>query len=388
MISVFTVSSTDKSVDYLYQIFGSMNGVVKTGAIDITILSTMFKTFNTIILAIGTLIVLYVMIVGVIQTAHEGEFMGKKWNNIWIPIRTVLGIAALVPIGSGYSAIQLVMMWVILQGVGAANTVWNTALGYAANVGTMKGITIPTTNSTSAIKALFQGLVCYQTMSYQPSSTNTPYGTYYCNINSCTPPNFDEPGILNSTNTKYSMGPQDACGTLTYCNQQTACADLKQDSLTCYVCKAQKQALQDMIPTLARVAEQFVKLDYEYQIYYSESKKAADAATLSGTEVKVTPPDWIQNYCTTGNKQKCYGGGDLPSPLGSSSLDSGGPTSAAINMYWTYGLQPAFGNEDFITTASKYYKGLLSDAITSYLAVAGQNEELGGRLDEARSTGL
>src|SRR3990167_10580214 len=169
MISVFTVSSTDKSVDYLYQIFGSMNGVVKTGAIDITILSTMFKTFNTIILAIGTLIVLYVMIVGVMLTAHEGEFMGKKWNNIWIPIRTVLGIALLVPMGSGYSAIQIVMMWVILQGIGAANTVWNTALAYAATVGSRQGVMVPSTGTDTAIKTLFGNMVCYKTAYYTSS---------------------------------------------------------------------------------------------------------------------------------------------------------------------------------------------------------------------------
>src|SRR3990167_7189494 len=157
MITFFTVLDTDKSVYYLQQIFGNMSGILTSGSgsnVDINILSTMFRTFNTIILTIGALIVLYVTVVGVMLTAHEGEFMGKKWNNIWIPIRTVLGIGLLVPMGSGYSAIQIVMMWVILQGVGAANTVWNTALGYAANVGTMKGITIPTTNSTSAIKAL------------------------------------------------------------------------------------------------------------------------------------------------------------------------------------------------------------------------------------------
>ena len=131
MITFFTVLDTDKSVYYLQQIFGNMSGILTSGSgsnVDINILSTMFRTFNTIVLTIGAL-------VGVMLTAHEGEFMGKKWNNIWIPIRTVLGIGLLVPMGSGYSAIQIVMMWVILQGIGAANTVWNTALAYAATVG-------------------------------------------------------------------------------------------------------------------------------------------------------------------------------------------------------------------------------------------------------------
>src|SRR3990167_9445363 len=101
-----------------------MNGLLgyePEGTTTMTILGRMFSVFNTIVMTVGAFVVVYVTVVGVMMTAHEGEFMGKKWNNIWIPIRTVLGIGALVPTASGYSGLQIIMMWVIIQGIGAAD---------------------------------------------------------------------------------------------------------------------------------------------------------------------------------------------------------------------------------------------------------------------------
>ena len=119
MINLFAYSANDQSLQYLIQIFGSMNGIIplppSAPAASVggttAILGVMFQTFNSIILAVGALIVVYVTIVGIMNTAHEGQFMGKNWNNLWIPIRTVLGISLLVPTPSGYSGIQIVMMW-------------------------------------------------------------------------------------------------------------------------------------------------------------------------------------------------------------------------------------------------------------------------------------
>src|SRR5829696_5220696 len=123
-MNLFAFAPDDQSCVYLNALFGNMNGVIcnPQGSTfeTISLLGTMFRTFNSVILAVAALVVLYTTIVGVMQTAHEGEFMGKKWNNIWIPIRMVFGIAFLVPTGSGYSVLQMIMMWVIVQGIGAA----------------------------------------------------------------------------------------------------------------------------------------------------------------------------------------------------------------------------------------------------------------------------
>jgi len=51
---------------------------------------------------------------GTINTAHEGETLGKKWDTMWTPLRTALAIAVVLPLPAtavtngigGISAIQ------------------------------------------------------------------------------------------------------------------------------------------------------------------------------------------------------------------------------------------------------------------------------------------
>ena len=167
MINIFTLpTANDQSLLYLNFIFGSMNGIIpssgSTTGGTVTLLGTMFLLFNTTILVIGVLMILYFTIVGLMMTAHEGEFMGKsKWSSLWVPIRMVLGIAALVPSTTGYSYLQYIMMWLIIQGVSAADNLWNSALAYVNVMGSPYAqVTLPTVGVTQAMNDLFKGLVC------------------------------------------------------------------------------------------------------------------------------------------------------------------------------------------------------------------------------------
>src|SRR3990167_2123312 len=168
LFSPYKYAFNDASMYYLFNIFGPMNGIISSPSSSITkfqqLLPNMFLVFNSVILAVGALVVVYVTIVGIMNTAHEGQFMGKDWNNLWIPIRTVLGISMLVPSSSGYSYIQLVMMWVIIQGIGAANLVWYSALQTLnGTFSAYSKITSPTMEARKAIDDVFQGLTCAQT---------------------------------------------------------------------------------------------------------------------------------------------------------------------------------------------------------------------------------
>ncbi|TLY47668.1 MAG: type IV secretion system protein DotA [Gammaproteobacteria bacterium] len=123
-----TPPSTDLSMSYLATIFGVVDGVLHgTGS---QILGTMFGAFNSIILVMASTILGYVLFVSILNTSHEGEFLGKKWSSIWVPLRTVAGVGLLLPKATGYSMIQILVLWVVVQGVGAADEVWNVALNY------------------------------------------------------------------------------------------------------------------------------------------------------------------------------------------------------------------------------------------------------------------
>lgn len=124
----FSPPPGDFSVVFLGNIFGIVDGVLHgTGS---QIMGTMFGVFNSAVLAIGGLIIMYTLIVSTMNTAQEGQMLGQKWSSIWVPLRSTLGLALLIPKASGYCLMQIFVMWIVIQGVGAADKVWEAALSY------------------------------------------------------------------------------------------------------------------------------------------------------------------------------------------------------------------------------------------------------------------
>src|SRR5688572_4846657 len=101
----FAPPATDFSVIFLGNLFGIVDGVLHgTGS---QIMGSMFSVFNSAVLALGGIIIMYTLIVSTMNTAHEGQMLGQKWNSIWIPVRSTLGLALLIPKASGYCLMQI-----------------------------------------------------------------------------------------------------------------------------------------------------------------------------------------------------------------------------------------------------------------------------------------
>ena len=389
-----TSVATDMSIQYLYTIFGPMNGVIASetaGSITITMLGTMFQVFNATVLAVGALMVVYVTVVGVMATAHEGEFMGKNWNNIWIPIRTVLGIASMVPTSEGYSGIQIVMMWVVMQGIGAADTLWNTVLGYVAVVGPPASkATVAISDPTATLKELFKGMVCYRsamgvgiqssggvvnnpTYSKYISYTGQPY---YCGSiatsggSPCTD-TFPPTVATLQQNTSFVMGPAGSCGTLSYCNYATSCTTAT--SLACLSCTAQINAIQTILSTFQPIADMLVQADYNYNYYY----KSSIAAASFPTKPQPAPPSMVSSFCAgqnppipTANCNALNSSLPNPNPTNQTStpMPNSAPSNTAETMYWPYAISPALGNSsNFIATMSSYYQAQLGAVLGAWI---------------------
>lgn len=124
----FAPPATDYSMVFLGNLFGIVDGVLSgTGS---QIMGSMFGVFNSAVLALGGIIIMYTLMVSTMNTAHEGQMLGQKWSSIWIPVRSTVGLALLIPKASGYCLMQIFVMWIVVQGVGAADKVWNAALSY------------------------------------------------------------------------------------------------------------------------------------------------------------------------------------------------------------------------------------------------------------------
>lgn len=399
MINLFNIASNDKSMQYLSSIFGLMNGVLwdPSGAVtsNDSILATMFKTFNAVMLTVAIIIVLYVMVVGLLKTAQEGEVMGKQWSSLWLPIRMVLGIASLIPTPVGYSSIQMIMMWVIVQGIGAADTIWTTALVKINLSGSVYAkANPPSVGNTTALSGLFQAMVCDATFRESGSivtvtGTPVPPG-YYC----ATTGDFCQENPFNPAATNvntYKLGPGGACGTLTYCNQDAACSgtstitqrdalgnenqitSYNQNSLGCLACQAQVNALAHIINEVyAPIAKQMEQTDYSYRNFYANNNPSAGSGFSSR---------WIGDYCTSlvgsSAPEKCcvLGPPSCESPRDIFSQYSvyndraiqDASKATVQNLYWPYSIKPLVGEDaNFITDAARYYQGTLDGVASSY----------------------
>lgn len=168
----FNPPQSDASVMMLGKLFGLVDGVLYGTSSQIV--GEMFGVFNSAVLALGGIILMYSLLVSTMNTAHQGEILGQKWSSIWIPMRSAAGVALLLPKASGYCVMQIFVMWVVLQGVGAADKVWNAALDYLSRGGIIVGKAIVNVQQAGGVAGLddkvYQGgkllksLVCMNTL--------------------------------------------------------------------------------------------------------------------------------------------------------------------------------------------------------------------------------
>lgn len=152
----FAPPASDYSVIFLGNLFGVVDGVLHgTGS---QIMGNMFAVFNSAVLALGGIIIMYTLLVSTMNTAHEGQMLGQKWSSIWIPVRSTMGLALLIPKASGYCLMQIFVMWIVVQGIGAADKVWAAALSYLNRGGVIIQAQVdPTTSYTEAASAGVSG---------------------------------------------------------------------------------------------------------------------------------------------------------------------------------------------------------------------------------------
>lgn len=163
----------DVSMVFLGNIFGVVDGVLSGSGSQIV--GEMFAIFNSAVLSLGGIILLYTLFVSSLNTAHEGQLLGQKWSSVWVPIRSTVGIALLLPKASGYCMMQIFVMWVVVQGVGAADKIWSAALGYLNRGGAIVQRQMPPSTSvnagngkiTNVAMAMLSAQVCMKTIEFQ-----------------------------------------------------------------------------------------------------------------------------------------------------------------------------------------------------------------------------
>ncbi|MFO1258842.1 MAG: DotA/TraY family protein [Gammaproteobacteria bacterium] len=162
----FDGQSTDKSIEYLGMVFGTVGNVLVPPEGVSQILGQLFNVFNMAVLSMGSIAMVYVIWISAVETAHEGKLMGQKWNAAWIPIRSMIGVGLLLPTASGYSLCQIMMMWVVMQGVHAANAMWTVVLenfevGAVYDIPPDEGLA-DVNGASEAAQAMFESMMCLE----------------------------------------------------------------------------------------------------------------------------------------------------------------------------------------------------------------------------------
>lgn len=133
----------DESLKLIQTVFGNPGGLFPSAGGPMPggeIFASIFETLNVILLTLGLAWLTYGVVAGMVQTAHEGEFLGKRMSSTWIPIRLTIGIVTLVPFVKGWSIAQLFVYLMAVLGIGAANL---TVQGFAGSVNQLSASATP-----------------------------------------------------------------------------------------------------------------------------------------------------------------------------------------------------------------------------------------------------
>ena len=154
------------------------------GAVAQNMVFPIIGAFNTIALFAVAMFLLLLFSQGIIGTAHEGTAMGKRFHNIWLPVRGAFSVVLLTPIIGGMSLFQIGILACIGWSINFGNYVWNIGVTTFVNHGG-----ILTTSAPSGLQEDTQILAkqILRTQTYQSyfrdwQNDSLPNGNVYTSV--------------------------------------------------------------------------------------------------------------------------------------------------------------------------------------------------------------
>ena len=130
-----SLASNDELMGILSSTIGpAINTVTGQGNGTVSMVTTALLDLNDLVLILGGLILSYTVFSSIMKTAHEGEPLGQKWSSMWIPMKTAIGAALILPVSTlgGLSAAQGVVIWMLSFGIGSADALWDQVISSIA----------------------------------------------------------------------------------------------------------------------------------------------------------------------------------------------------------------------------------------------------------------
>jgi hypothetical protein len=125
---------TDWAAGWLDAVFrgGALPQSLASGTSSLLALSAAVRealgVFSLGMLVLAGFLLLYRVTVMVMETAHTGVVLGRGTNRLWTPLRFVLAISLLVPVGGGLNAGQHLVIMLAKAGTSLASSAWGGAV--------------------------------------------------------------------------------------------------------------------------------------------------------------------------------------------------------------------------------------------------------------------
>ena len=133
--SLFETANPDRDIafsmlDLIFAvpgIFGSEHDPAITGIVPPfnQALQDMFAFYSYAMLMVGVFIFAYYVLVVIFETASTGVPFGQRFDSVWAPLRLVLALLLLIPLGFGLNAGQYITLYAAKYGSGLATNSWN-----------------------------------------------------------------------------------------------------------------------------------------------------------------------------------------------------------------------------------------------------------------------
>lgn len=131
-------TSQDGSIALLQQLFNFkllINAINHSGTavhVATDALGTMFQVLNSFALVATGLVLMYMYSIAIMQTAHDGEPLGKRYSTLWAPIRSVAAVVFVSPFPGlgGFSVLQGIILSMVAVSINGANMLYNSELNF------------------------------------------------------------------------------------------------------------------------------------------------------------------------------------------------------------------------------------------------------------------
>lgn len=292
-IDTFSPLPNSAAVDYLRLIFGGLVDFVLLGQSwsEPGLIGAFMGVFGLGAYFLGMLYFIFGILKGMLDSGEAGRFLGNAKSQVKTPVRMVIGTTCLFPAKNGFSLVQIMVMWVALQGVGLGDKSMVVIMDYFKTNQYILNPVLPDSRLLAA--SIFKSQVCTAAINKAFEETS-----------------LSERVAIRTKNTDYSVGwfsqnvpvteiqwgipgeGSPVCGGFTWKRQTVGDKDARM--ITNAVMAAHSAAITDLLSATRGPAEALVSSDVrptdsliqELANRYNATMRAAAAQAVEQTNEK------------------------------------------------------------------------------------------------------